>query len=372
MSTARVDFTRGAAERIARVVRLVEQGERDQTGPTYGTADDGSGGSGNRIRLGTFTGAWPIGELKTVTLTSSTATYSVKNVSLPLDMEEQSPNTAQRNVLFSRVNGTYHAVEIQQGGVCGSWKEYLVTLSVTNCSGTGAVAIVRTVNIGTAAEPPDSSGPGPISTLEILNGGSKYALLGREQPTVGVSAASTNVTFSVSYQELTAACSIPYWRITGVTPAGNTTFWTPQTLSVAPLNSATEEVKAVLTLSTAGVSIVEAGKYYKESPSLAPYTSTVTITLTQSSPSSGSGAEFTPTVDTDPTSPTFGKVTSITIDDGGDDYVAWQWSGSIPLGNVDLALLPGFKAYETQMLGHEGACLQWFSITTCSTATASV
>lgn len=373
MSTARVDFTRGAAERIARVVRLVEQGERDQTGPIYGLADEsGAGGGGGRIRLGTFTGPWPIDELKTVTLTSSTATYSVKNVTLPLDMEDQSPNTAQRSVLFSRVNGTYHAVEIEQGGVCGSWKEYLITLAVEGCGGDGAIAIVRDVNIGTAAEPPESSGSGPISQLEIINSGGGYAQRGREQPTVGVSASSTNVSFSLSYQELTAECSLPYWRISGVTASGNTTFFTPQTLTVAPLNSATEQVKAVLTLGTAGASIVEPGKYYRESNSLPPYTHTLTINVTQLSPSNGIGAEFTAEVETDPTKGTFGRVTGITIDNGGDDYVAWKWNGSVPFGNVDLALIPGFKAYETQMLGHEGACLQWFSITTCATATSNV
>jgi hypothetical protein len=42
VSTARVDFTRGAAERIARVVRLVEQGDRNQSGPTWDRVDDSS------------------------------------------------------------------------------------------------------------------------------------------------------------------------------------------------------------------------------------------------------------------------------------------------------------------------------------------
>ena len=44
MSTARVDFTRGAAERIARVVRLVEQGDRGQSGPTWERVPGGGGG----------------------------------------------------------------------------------------------------------------------------------------------------------------------------------------------------------------------------------------------------------------------------------------------------------------------------------------
>lgn len=371
MSTSRITFTRPAADRIANVVRIVEQGSRDEAPLKFGrAADAGSVGAG--IRLGTFTGAWPIGELKTVTLTASTATYSVKNVSLPLDMDDQSPNTAQRSVLFSRVNGTHHAVEIQQGGLCGSWKEYIVTLAVAGCGGEGAIAIVRDVNIGTVAPPPDNSGSGPITDIDILSPGSGYAQRGREQPTVGVSASSTNVSFTLAYQELTAECGLPYWRVGGITAAGNTTFFTPQTLTVAPLNAATEEVPAVLALGTAGASIVEAGKYWKESDALPPYTHTLTLTITQLSPSSGTGADLTPVVNIDPTNGNFGKLTSITIEDGGDDYVAWKWSGSIPFGNVDLAQLPDFKAYETQLLGHEGSCLKWFSVTTCATATASV
>lgn len=370
MSTARVDFTRGAAERIAAVVRLVEQGNRDGAPLTFGKVEDpGPGGAG--VRIGTFTGQWPKNEFKTVTLTNSTATLSVLNVALPLEMADQSPNTATRAVLFSRVKGTHHAVEIEQGGICGSWKEYVITLAVEGCGGTGAQAIVRTVNIGTTPEPASNSGPGPISTLELISGGSNYAQRGREQPTVGVSAASTNVSFTLSYEELTAACALPYWRISGVTASGDTTFWTTQTLTVVPLNSATEVVPAVLNLSTAGVAITEPGAYYKESNSLPPYTHTLTVNVTQLTPSAGSGAQFTPTVETDPTNAAFGRVTSITIDDGGDDYVAWKKSGSIPFGNVDLALITGFKAYETQILGHENACLKWFDITTCGTATAS-
>jgi hypothetical protein len=363
MSTARVNFTRGAAERIAAVVRKVEQGDRGGAPLTFRKVETPAGGGG--VRIGTFTGEWPKGEFKTVKLTSSTATYSVLNVSLPLDMDGQSPNTATRAVLFSRVNGTHHAVEIEQGGLCGSWKEYLVTLAVENCSGSGAIAIVRDVNIGTTPEPAANSGPGPISTIELISGGSNYAQRGREEPEVGVSASSTGVSFTLSYEQLTGTCDLPYWRISGITAAGNTTLFTPQTLLVSPLNSATEVVPAVLNLNTAGASIVEPGAYFKESNSLPPYTHALSVSVTQLAPSGGSGAEFTPVVNTDPTDASFGQVTSITIDNSGSDYIAWKWNGSIPFGNVDLAMLPGFKAYETQMLGHEGSCLQWFSVVTC-------
>lgn len=42
----------------------------------------------------------------------------------------------------------------------------------------------------------------------------------------------------------------------------------------------------------------------------------------------------------------------------------------ISLGSLDLKTLEGFDANKIQMLGHNstGPCLQWYSVTTCSTA----
>lgn len=368
MSTARVDFTRGAAERIARVVRLVEQGERDQSGPTYGRVVESSSGTGSPIKLGSFTGSWPKGENKIVTLHDSTSTYSVKNVSVPIEENSDSPNAGQRTVLFSYVSGTYHAVEIEQGGICGSWKDYLVSLNASCCFGSSTIAIVRTVN-ATATD--SDSGTGPIDTFDLLpNGG--FAKLGRMQPSVNVSAASTNVTFTLSYSESTQApCGLPVWSVSGATAAGDTTYWTPQTLSVTPGLDVTQEYPAAMSLSTAGVSITSGGVYYKESTAATPYTATVSINVAQESPSAGSGATLTPVVNTTPGSTAFGQVTSITIDNAGTSYMAWKWSGSIPFGPVDLADFPGFKAYTTQILGHENSCLKWFDIASCATSTAT-
>jgi hypothetical protein len=265
------------------------------------------------------------------------------------------------------VNGTNHAVEIQQGGLCGSWKEYIVSLIISNCSGSGAIAVVQDVNIGTTPAPASNSGPGPVSSVLVTNPGGNYAQRGREQPVIGVSAASTSVSFSVSLQQLTGTCNLPRWRISGITPSGNTSFWTPQTLLVAPLDDATEIVPAVINLNTAGATIINGGAYYKESNALPPYTHAFSVGVFQQTPSLGSGAEFTPVVDLDPTSLTFGSVLSVTIDNGGSDYVAWKWNGSIPFGNSDLSLFDGFKSYEKQVLGHEGSCFKWFDVTTCET-----
>jgi hypothetical protein len=365
----RVTFTRPAAERIGKVVRIVEAGDRSATPWTVDVRAGSGIGQGTPLRLATFTGDWQIDSVKTVTLSGSTETYSVRNVCVPLEMHPQSPNTANRSVIFTRVAGTYHSVELETGGQCGSWKEYLVTLTVAGCRGSGAKALVR--QVGSDSETASGSGIGPITDIELVSTGSDYAQLGRQQPTLAVSAASTNVTFTLAYQENTGKCDIPYWSVSGITAGGSTAFWTPQTLAVAPLNSAVEVAPAVLSLGTAGASVVSGGHYYSESTALAPITHTLTVSVEQVSPSSGSGATFTPAVDTNPTSPTFGRLTGITIDSGGADYQAWASNGSVPFGGLDLGLITGFKAYEPQVLGHENACLKWYSITTCATATAS-
>jgi hypothetical protein len=70
--TERVTFTKPAAERIAKVVRAVEGGDRDAGPLTFG----GRGVAGNpkAFRVCTFTGAWSINAEKTVTFRSQTAT----------------------------------------------------------------------------------------------------------------------------------------------------------------------------------------------------------------------------------------------------------------------------------------------------------
>jgi hypothetical protein len=70
--TERVTFTRPAAERIAKVVREVEAGDRDQGGLTFGRPADGP--PSKTFRVATFTGAWSIGSAKTVTYRNQTAT----------------------------------------------------------------------------------------------------------------------------------------------------------------------------------------------------------------------------------------------------------------------------------------------------------
>jgi hypothetical protein len=81
-SVDRVSFTRPAAERIGKAVRLVEAGNRD-LGPIEWGPRGGGGGGGKVFRVATFTGAWAINASKTVTfrgVTSTPNTVSVINI----------------------------------------------------------------------------------------------------------------------------------------------------------------------------------------------------------------------------------------------------------------------------------------------------
>jgi len=90
-SVDRVSFTRPAAERIGKVVRQVEAGDRDlgpiEWGPRGGPA-------GKVFRVCTFTGAWAINSSKTVTfrnVTTSPNTVSAMNLVYDLPSQGELP-----------------------------------------------------------------------------------------------------------------------------------------------------------------------------------------------------------------------------------------------------------------------------------------
>jgi hypothetical protein len=101
--TERVTFTRPAAERIAKVVRTVEAGDRDQPGITFGSAMVAP----RTFRMATFTGAWSINGTKTVTLRGSTATLSAVNLFLNL------PDNGQRNCAVAKDGTAWNLIQWQ-------------------------------------------------------------------------------------------------------------------------------------------------------------------------------------------------------------------------------------------------------------------
>jgi hypothetical protein len=73
------------------------------------------------------------------------------------------------------------------------------------------------------------------------------------------------------------------------------------------------------------ISVSSGGVYYRENQELEPYVRTPTVTVQPSPPSAGDVAEITAVVDDDTASPTFGKVTGLTLDNAGDGYLAWEY-----------------------------------------------
>lgn len=81
----RVTFTRDSAERIGKVVRKVEAGNRDQL--PFGVGPRLSGGRGKTFRICTFTGSWSIGSALDLTFkyqTTTPNTVSATNLFLPI------------------------------------------------------------------------------------------------------------------------------------------------------------------------------------------------------------------------------------------------------------------------------------------------
>lgn len=136
--TERVTFTRPAAERIASVVRKIEQGNRD-CGPL--TFDRVGGAPALSLRLATFTGNWETGTFKTVTLSGSTATASVFNWCNPALGARTNDSSSTRYVIFGKVSGTNSAVEIQMRSTQCSSSLMLGSVDLSSLPGFDANAI---------------------------------------------------------------------------------------------------------------------------------------------------------------------------------------------------------------------------------------
>ena len=107
--TERVTFTRPAAERIAKAVRKVEQGNRDSKGLRFERVGGGSPAT-KVFRMGTFTGEWPMDSTKTVTFkfqTTTPNTVSATNYFLDL------PDNGKRNCGIAKEGTAWHLIQWQ-------------------------------------------------------------------------------------------------------------------------------------------------------------------------------------------------------------------------------------------------------------------
>lgn len=124
-----VQFSRGAAHRIAKVVRTVEAGDRGQD-----SLDFGHDIYRAPAKVATFTGTWATGTYKIVTLTGTTNTASVLNLTTPV-VAEPDTGSCERHVVFSKAAGTNVAIEIEMHGSCFTCVHTLDGVDVTTLAG---------------------------------------------------------------------------------------------------------------------------------------------------------------------------------------------------------------------------------------------
>lgn len=137
----RVVFTRSAATRIAKVVRITEAGNRDVTIPPNEPRFDDSNKSAF-LRLGTYTGAWATNTYNVVTISGTTNTTSVKNWCVPA--YGSTTSTEKKKVIFSTIKGTASVVEIQVLGTASTCVMSLDSVDLRTLSGylAGAIQIL--------------------------------------------------------------------------------------------------------------------------------------------------------------------------------------------------------------------------------------
>lgn len=104
----RVVFTRPAADRIAKVVRRVEAGDRSCQALSY---ERGPRVGGTKaIRVCTFTGSWGINAFKTITFKYQTTTpNTVTAVNLFLDL----PDDGTKNCAIAKDGTAWHLIQWQ-------------------------------------------------------------------------------------------------------------------------------------------------------------------------------------------------------------------------------------------------------------------
>ena len=186
--TERVTFTRPAAERIAKVVRAVEGGDRDTPGIYFGSAPGAA--PGKTFRVCTFTGAWSIGSSNTVSFKYQTTT----------------PNTVSATNLFFPITNTATAsardCAIAKDGT--AW--FLIDVPIATATAVFITSTATATFFGTASTSTLTFfSPANTSQLTFVTGVS--ASLNTTDCTISVTAATATAT-SVSMGGTQTAVSI--------------------------------------------------------------------------------------------------------------------------------------------------------------------
>lgn len=157
-----VKFTHGAAQRIAKAVRVVEGGDRNQPGITF---DHPSPASSVKVfRICTFTGAWSIGSAKTVTFKNQTATpntVSATNLFFPVT------NTATadaRDCAIAKDGTAWYLIDVRLATATAVFASGVTQRQFVSSVSTQALNLVTAVATSTASVVTDVSISASLNT----------------------------------------------------------------------------------------------------------------------------------------------------------------------------------------------------------------
>lgn len=260
--------------------------------------------------------------------------------------------------LANKTHGNYCDLSISScygGGAAG------VATAPGGCDGeTDAICGTTTTLAGGKCDTEttySASNRGPLSGLLVTESGSGYAKIGRIEPTFSATAATgVGATFKVSTSKHQDSCGVDYWKVSSISVTGGEGYASGGEVSLSPAAGVVSEESGGATVSVnaegvpTGVTVTSSGKYYREDAEATPYISKITVVPCGAAANLGPSdcppememteeecddwvaaanaarlAEIEANVYDDPSKKNFGQIESLTVLEGGDDYLAWRW-----------------------------------------------
>lgn len=228
----------------------------------------------------------------------------------------------------ARTYQCYEVVQTQCDGTCpsgfGDTPEYVAPIIITHegygCWGWGSYYGEAEAVIGC----------GEILSATITSQSGQLARLGRVAPTITATlhiSEGSGAVLGVTLEQSTDDCGRKVWSVVAVNVIdGGSGYVSDYTAYISFETAAGDSAdfggiaypEVDETGAIVNVYVENGGQYYREDPSATPDVASPTITIDDGL--FGSGAVITPNIDTNTSSPTFGEITSLTVEDGGSGY----------------------------------------------------